>query len=380
MLRADDSHPLNFYNLITLEDLNTNRHVHGGTFVGRDFVNASASEFGHDMANDCALDTLTVAGNVVAGDTVRILKGSAVVGGSTNGRTIDIQQAASGCALKAGDPAALAAQLAMIRTQLYNASSAFAALPANNTVVYQGGTPPNTAVLQVNSVDAHGYAIFEVPASELFGANIATIQVQVAGGIDLQNTTVVINVSGASASINANAAGILASDAGAQRVVFNFAEATSITLTRPFWGSILAPYADVVQGAQNIDGTVAVKSLVTQGEVHSNPGFEGEAPPTDPPTETPVPPTETPTQTPTETPTALPTEMPTETPTETPTVTPAPPTATPTATPTVPPPVEPTPTPQSTVEPSEPTADEDAPEPDWSTMTNSMWLPLVGGK
>jgi hypothetical protein len=29
--------------------------------------------------------------------------------------------------------------------------------------------------------------------------------------------------------------------------------------------------------------------------------------------------------------------------------------------------------------PLAPTADEDAPEPDWSTLTNSMWLPIVGG-
>lgn len=112
---------------------------------------------------------------------------------------------------------------------------------------------------QFNAVDSgDGYALFNVDASifkaEQFSYNFGSF-----------TAPVIINVSGASSYLmqsnfinNANIYN--------QQVIWNFGDATSVTLDRKFQGSILAPLA-TVQG-RLVEGTVVAEDYIMQDEVH----------------------------------------------------------------------------------------------------------------
>ncbi|MFB8125983.1 choice-of-anchor A family protein [Streptomyces bacillaris] len=199
--------------------------------------------------------------------------------------------------------------------------------------------------------------------------------------------TVLVNVYGDARTV-ATFMGSLPNDGLRERLLWNFPDATDLTLTGPaqFQGSVLvgqqASTTTLSMSGTNgrfyTAGSLTHTSSGTSGgqEIHAYP-FDGDLPtcgpdptptptPTDPtPTPTPTDPTPTPTPTPTDpTPTPTPTDpTPTPTPTDpTPTPTPTDPTPTPT-------PTDPTPTPTPTDPTPTPTPTDPTPTPTDPTPT-----------
>ena len=165
----------------------------------------------------------------------------------------------------------------------------------------------------------------------------------------------------------------------AQKIVFNFGDYTgTIKTAGSIVGTIIAPFAKIVNASTSAGNLIAKEVEITNGEWHSvsykgqptpkrTPDKTSEPTPTEVPTpdKTPEPtPTEVPTETPipTETPTPVPTETPRPTETPVPTETPTPvPTSTPVPTET-PRPTE-TPVPTSTPKPTETPVPTETPKP-----------------
>ena len=89
-------------------------------------------------------------------------------------------------------------------------------------------------------------------------------------------TTVIINSDAVNATIAANFLGGSAQKLGAD-ILWNFYNATSLTITSQFGGSILAPLANFTNSG-NIEGGVFVNTLDQRSEIHLQP-FTGEVPP-----------------------------------------------------------------------------------------------------
>lgn len=95
-------------------------------------------------------------------------------------------------------------------------------------------------------------------------------------------TTCVIKVSGTSGTVSAN---VLGGSASALTVIWNFYEATAISVKSAIIGSVLAPLADMSGFQGSTEGSVIAKSIdLSNGELH-NRGFTGALP-----TATPAPP------------------------------------------------------------------------------------------
>jgi hypothetical protein len=92
--------------------------------------------------------------------------------------------------------------------------------------------------------------------------------------------TAIINVAGTSDSLGGaiyinGSQPSETSDAGAD-ILFNFDDATSISLGGQFTASMLAPFA-VVTGNSSIDGTIMAAQIADNGEVH-NAEYTGQLP------------------------------------------------------------------------------------------------------
>lgn len=131
------------------------------------------------------------------------------------------------------------------------------------------GQQPAPATLQ-SSGDA--LSVFNIDGNSLFGNKTHQIDFNALGSEE----TIVINVSGKDINLNTNFVGVFTQDNSKQKVVWNFFEAENITFNREFHGSVLAPFAHLVN-TNNIEGTVVVKSFDQRGEVHQ-PVFRADLP------------------------------------------------------------------------------------------------------
>jgi len=108
------------------------------------------------------------------------------------------------------------------------------------------------------NTNASGLSVFNITA---VAANNFSLTVTQPGAV------VLINVSGTSASFQNM--GFSFSGIDASHVLFNFVDATSLTMNGVgFLGSILAPKADVTFNNGNMTGTLIAKSLMGGGEFH----------------------------------------------------------------------------------------------------------------
>lgn len=144
---------------------------------------------------------------------------------------------------------------------LASASGQWSALAANST-----GTTPGNGSFTFNAtpaaIDGHQVAVFHVTSAQLFGG----------GGFDRLEAnfngaeTILVNVSGASITVDKNFTNGFTNNEN--KILFNFYEATSLTINRNFRGAIYAPFANVVQGGVNFDGSVIAGSLTQSAEIH----------------------------------------------------------------------------------------------------------------
>jgi choice-of-anchor A domain-containing protein len=250
---------MNEFNLITLEDLAGVTHVQGFTFIGGDYTDTSLSEFNQSSPYaTCSQASVTIFGSILSGTQLRAEHGDVVVGGAKNGTVLF--NGGAGCSVVFDKPLSKDA----ITVAFQNASLKLSQATANNTAAVENGNQLN---FNVTNVDANGLAVFNIAANDSF--NLGSIaQIEVKGNHSAANT-ILINVSGSTVNWNnGNMVGMLTSNAGRQKVIWNFYEATTINTNKNFNGALLAPFADVNTSSVNLDGSVVVKKLSNAGEVH----------------------------------------------------------------------------------------------------------------
>jgi choice-of-anchor A domain-containing protein len=153
-----------------------------------------------------------------------------------------------------GTPVDFSARFAGLRSL----SSRLAGLTANGTVTREswGGV-----MLQGTDPDVN---VFQVAASIFDGAVLLSINAP-AGSF------VVVNITGASATFtgfgNEFRGGI-----DENGILYNFVEATQLNAEGyGFWGTVLAPYADVTFNDGSWDGGIYARSFTGDAEGHINP-------------------------------------------------------------------------------------------------------------
>lgn len=266
--------PLSEYNLVTIGKFKTNSEVEGATFVGGNLVDGNSQNYGIHLNSPYVIPTLTVAGKVKSGNPLSV-RGPMVVSSQNsiwqnanqfkvNGRWVNNT---TGITV---DPD-LASKKMAIKTQLEDASAAFAGMVKNSTVSSPSGCC-GPYKLNVNPTLGSGdYAVFDKMQWGIFGNNnVQQIEV-VASNLNTIDG-VIINVGGTTvdwSSTSSNMVGnALTSILGRKKILWNFYEATTINLgAKSFMGALLAPYATVT-AANPIEGSVGVFSLLTTSEVH----------------------------------------------------------------------------------------------------------------
>lgn len=272
------------FNLVTLGNVTSYSHVDGRSYVGGSLTGYGAVFAMHP--SEIAPSTyagLTVAGSAsglqvtdygaaiggsLSNSTVN--KGTSYVGGSASGSNFNgaayVAGATSGVNFNGGKlssvpSTATAATSTNFSTTLKSLSSSLASLKSTgSTVAFNGGKATFNAV-----ADANGLAVFDLSASNLDAQVFAKGEFEFNLG---SAKTVIINVDELSVTSNANFLGGSAQKI-ANNVIWNFYNATDITLNSQFGGSILATSANLTN-YNNIEGAVLVNTLTQRGEIHAN--------------------------------------------------------------------------------------------------------------
>jgi choice-of-anchor A domain-containing protein len=242
--------------------------VLSGTTVGSAFQNGGAVDpFG--SASSYSL----VAGNGVAsGTTFNINGGGNIYDPGGNGH-FNLNK--NGTTIVTSGPSPI--DFNTLRTAMDSETLSLAALMNTGTV--NAPTPkngnPSWFVLSGTSTTLN---IFNITHTEFADTN-HPIDIEVPPG-----STVLINVDGTNVTLGAGIYlnGTQESDQNNDGgdILFNFADATSITINGQLDGSLLAPFAYLSGGSQ-MAGTFIAASIGPTGETH-NLEFNGTVPPTDP--------------------------------------------------------------------------------------------------
>ena len=281
------------FNLIAFGDVNSTSHVDGrsyigGNLTGGDFVQHPASTpasayAGLTVRGNASNVTVNglgavvggkLSGNVINSGAAAVLGNSsnvnfnnaAYVGGSASATNFNggrISDLANNAALLGQVAAAtstdLKATLSGLSDQLSHLSSAGSSVNINgNRVTFNA------------LADANGTAVFDLTAIDAIIFSLGEFE------FNLNNaTTIIFNTDETTYNISANFLGGSATLIG-QKAIWNFYNATDLTLNSQFGGVVLATDA-ALENTQNIEGTVVVNSLTQSGEIHQQ-SFTGDVP------------------------------------------------------------------------------------------------------
>ena len=301
------------FNLVALDDVNSTnvgqQHVDGRSYIGGNLT-GSVSPWGGDpqavyAAKHEAMSASSYAGLTVRGSVSNIQANNngIVVGGNLTGSIVqNHNQAYPATAAVLGNSTGnsynVATYIEGSSNDRYKNAGSLASRPATVDVadstsafretlerlsstlaqlsVTQGSDgetsqaskgKPDYPTTIFHAVANDGIAVFKLTAAAL-----DTNQFEFDYG---DAKTVIINVEGLDIDIGANFVGKDISYKLAENTIWNFYNATSVDITgNSFGGTILAPYAHLTNGNANgggtIDGSVLVKSLTQNGEIHTN--------------------------------------------------------------------------------------------------------------
>ncbi|MDR7308820.1 choice-of-anchor A family protein [Rhodoferax saidenbachensis] len=290
-LTADQA--LQQFNLVVLGNAQSYSHVDGRTFIGGNLSGGDYAQHASQVPAS-SFAGLTVLGNVtgvnvnglgayVGGNlsSANINSGTArvagnasntnfnggnptAVGGSTSGVNFNSGRLTGANATRALADAAANANSVNFGTLFNQTSSSLRTLVNTSSVVFSG----NKATF--NAVANNGVAVFDLTAIDDAVFSKGEYAFNLNGA-----TTVIFNSDNTSIHISANFLGGSAQTYG-QNFVWNFYNATDITLSSQFGGSILATNAKLTN-YNNVEGSVVVNSLDQRGEIHLQP-FAGHIP------------------------------------------------------------------------------------------------------
>ena len=250
----------------------SNAYIASG-LTANGYASLTGDTVGGNLAagTDATLQNSYVAGNVQAGGNLNVNQ-STVGGGAVFGNSADITQASVlGGVVQAPNSVPAPAFDFNAAAQFYSGYATFlAGLPGNGAVAVTGGALTLTGSDPLLNV-------FHLSTGQLnAAAGTAGLAISVPTG-----ATALINVSGASSDLT-NFAMTFDSGASAQDVLFNFDQATSLTINAfGLEGSLLAPLANVDISNGQIDGNL-VAAAFSGGQINLRP-FEGSLPVPEPP-------------------------------------------------------------------------------------------------
>lgn len=245
------------WNLVVTGNLqNNSQDIEGRAFVGGNFTGGSPTVAKNLNAGAFSgITTLAVVGNTTVSN-INLQAGNIRRGGSLSG---NVNFNGGG---NAGIDPTLPSQLSTLSGELSSLSNYLRTLSSNSTAQFPTSQPAPVRYVVNPSVTTT--AVFNVSAANVFNnSNIQQIELTPNSA-----TNIVINVSGTTVNFsNGNMVGNWSSPFARSKVIWNFYEATSITLDRNFNGALLAPLAHLTNSTA-IDGSVYVASMTQNGEVH----------------------------------------------------------------------------------------------------------------
>jgi choice-of-anchor A domain-containing protein len=273
-----------------LGDLSTSSDVENRTIICGSLVSSSSANFAiHIVASTfpAASYSLELNGQIVSGNPIQITAGSfgvgtnpthtivssGNVGYTLDGRTVNMNGGNQGATINANGN--LTTKCAALTTNLRSLSSGLAALSStqgNNVTIPTSQSGPLN--FYVNQVDTNGIAVFNLAGNTVLNNQLVQ-QIEIIIGTNVTSIVqlIVINLSGTSISFaygNFVGTWLTSITTGRARTLWNFPQATSLTINSDWMGALLAPYAAVTTSV-NIDGATAVQSLTTTAELHDPP-------------------------------------------------------------------------------------------------------------
>lgn len=271
------------FNLVVLQNANSNSHVDGRSYVG------GAATGGIYASHSSAMTPSSYAGLTVGGSAsgLHVNNNGAVVGGSISNFTVNQGQSAvmgaaangnfNGTAYVAGAAAnvnfngggRVTTPTSIMQTgmeaagstnfgQVMDALSQQLSLMAStgSTVSITGNKATFNAV-----ADANGLAVFDLTLIDTQLFSLGEFQFNLGNAV-----TVLFNTDNTSYNFSTNFLGGSAQLLGT-KAIWNFYNAENITINNQFGGVILATDA-ALSNYQNLEGTVIVESLNQHGEIH----------------------------------------------------------------------------------------------------------------
>jgi choice-of-anchor A domain-containing protein len=246
------------FNAIIYNNASTPSDVEGALVVGGNLMAATVFNKPNGSAPASSFGALTVYGST-SGNPINLDNGGNAYVGGTKGAIINFNS--GGGHPKGSYISAPNNVITDFETPLNALSIALSKL--NATAVLP--TPSNNEV--INAVaGANGIAVFNLTTAQLNA--IPSFSINLNGA-----STVVFNVDGTSATYHANESNPTAS---AHNVIWNFYDASTVTLNTQIGGTVLAPNATVTNGNQ-IDGVLVAKAWIGSGELHDY-AFTGNLP------------------------------------------------------------------------------------------------------
>lgn len=260
---AVNATPLNDYNLILSGDFNVSGgsgHIEGKSFIGGNVNNGSI--FSQYVDKATTADTVKVVGNFNGNNAMHIEAGYVAYGGNLNnvpanqdwcnGNNINSN---ASCFHKVTD-GSLAAEKASILSQLAAESAYYDGLATSAGTSVTGDS--NNKTMKYSGA-ASNLVVFNISGSDLMNVNWS---------LDFGSAVnILINVT-TGANFNAGNAHV---NNGFQNhvnnILWNFADATSLTFGDSWYGSVLALNADIYTPS-NLNGAIAAKSYSGNGEIH----------------------------------------------------------------------------------------------------------------
>jgi choice-of-anchor A domain-containing protein len=276
---------LNQFNVVSLDTIDSTSHVDGRTWASG---SVNGGDYGQHLSQSpaSAYAGLSVGGSA---SNLHVNGGGAVVNGSLSNATINsgstvvkgsaVSTNFNGPAYVAGSAAwnnynggrmttpTAAMQSATDAAASTNFKQVLTGLSASlNGMSVLGSTVDisgNKAIFNAQA-GANGVAVFDLETIDEGLFSVGEFEFHLNGA-----STVIFNTDVKSAAINANFLGGSAQAIGG-KAIWNFYNATSLTLGSQFGGAVLAPGATLTNW-QNVEGGVFVNKLVQRGEIHLQP-------------------------------------------------------------------------------------------------------------
>ena len=254
---------------------NTNRvTVNRGGLVSAGSINGvNVNEGTNVVGGAVANSTLNRASQVGGSVSNSTFNGGAIIGGSASNSSINGGATIAGAVFNTNvnggsfnnptadfTTASAAATSTDFKSVLGNLSNSLSQLKSTgSTVDFSGSKATFSAV-----ADTSGVAVFDLTGIDetLFAANEFDFKLNGA-------TTVIMNTDIKTASIHANFLGGSARNVGSQ-VIWNFYDATSLTISSQFGGAVLATDA-LVTNTADIEGGLFANALDLRAQVHVQP-------------------------------------------------------------------------------------------------------------